>query len=160
MSEYITININITIDKDKEEDFYQSLDDNLIINSWELPIAKQKYKQEIEELQERRDELSEENEKLKEELDKYLNQEEEEIRQLNNDNKLDDILSAISKANAQMAKEIKYKQALDEIEKYCTYMNTFNKYNKTNKGLNVDKVLDIINSVKDIFIPHKEKDGE
>lgn len=86
MSEYITININITIDKDKEEDFYQSLDDNLIINSWELPITEQKYKQEIEEikkylgissktimqrleeLQERRDELSEENEKLKAQL--------------------------------------------------------------------------------------------
>lgn len=44
MSEYITININITIDKDKEEDFYQSLDDNLIINSWELPITEQKMK--------------------------------------------------------------------------------------------------------------------
>jgi hypothetical protein len=26
----------------------------------------------------------------------------------------------------------KYQQALDEIEKYCTYMNIFNKYNKTN----------------------------
>nr|DAP61829.1 MAG TPA: nuclear pore complex protein [Caudoviricetes sp.] len=157
MSEYITININITIDKDKEEDFYQSLDDNLIINSWELPIAKQKYKQEIEELQERRDELSEENEKLKEELDKYLNQEEEEIRQLNNDNKLDDILSAISKANAQMAKEIKYKQALDEIEHQVTelFLGVENK-----DRTYCEKILDIINSVKDIFIPHKEKDGE
>ena len=50
MSDYITININITIDKDKEKNFYQSLDDNLIINSWELPIAKQKYKQELEEI--------------------------------------------------------------------------------------------------------------
>lgn len=43
----------------------------------------------------------------------------------------------------------KYQQALDEIEKYCTYMNTFNKYNKTNKGLDIDEVLDIINKAKD-----------
>lgn len=40
-------------------------------------------------------------------------------------------------------------QALDEIEEYCTYMNTFNKYNKTNKGLDVDNVLDIINKAKE-----------
>lgn len=44
--------------------------------------------------------------------------------------------------------ESKYKQALDEIEKYCTYMNTFNKYNKTNKGLDVNEVLGIINKAK------------
>ena len=43
----------------------------------------------------------------------------------------------------------KLQNALDEIEKYCTYMNTFNKYNKTNKGLDVDEVLDIINKAKD-----------
>ena len=54
------------------------------------------------------------------------------------------------KENVQTEKENKYKQALDEIEKYCTYMNTFNKYNKTNKGLDVDEVLDIINKTKEI----------
>lgn len=43
----------------------------------------------------------------------------------------------------------KYEEALDEIEKYCTYMKTFNEYNKANKGLNVDEVLDIINKVKE-----------
>ena len=59
-------------------------------------------------------------EELRKQLDKYLNQEEEEIRQLNNDNKLDEILSAISKANAQIEKESNYKQALDKIEKFCT----------------------------------------
>lgn len=60
--------------------------------------------------------LKQECEELKKQLDKYLNQEEEEIRQLNNDNKLDDILSAIEKANDKMEKESNYKQALDEIE--------------------------------------------
>lgn len=43
----------------------------------------------------------------------------------------------------------KYKQALGEIEKYCTYMNTFNKYNKTNKGLDIDEILNIINEAKE-----------
>lgn len=64
--------------------------------------------------------LLQENEELKKQLDKYLNQEEEEIRQLNNDNKLDDILESIKKANEQLEKESKYKQALDEIEEFCT----------------------------------------
>ena len=58
-------------------------------------------------------------EELKEKLDKYLDQEEEEIRQLNNDNKLDEILESIKKANEQIAKEIKYKKALEAIEAYC-----------------------------------------
>ena len=49
----------------------------------------------------------------------------------------------------KLKKQYNYKQALDEIEKYCTYMNTFNKYNKTNKGLVVDEVLDIINKAKE-----------
>lgn len=56
-------------------------------------------------------------EELKKQLDKYLNQEEEEIRQLNNDNKLDDILLAIEKANYKLVKEYAYKKSLDEIEK-------------------------------------------
>ena len=43
----------------------------------------------------------------------------------------------------------KLENVIDEIEKYCTYMNTFNKYNKTNKGLDVDEVLDIVNKAKD-----------
>lgn len=42
----------------------------------------------------------------------------------------------------------KYKKALDDIEKYCTYMNTFNEYNKTNMGLKVDVVLDLISKAK------------
>lgn len=79
-------------------------------------------------------------EKLKKQLDKYLNQEEEEIRQLNNDNKLDEILSAISKANAQIEKESNYKQALKKIYKYCCDQN-----------LKVDftacEILEIINEV-------------
>ena len=54
------------------------------------------------------------------------------------------------KVNVQTEKENKYKQALDEIEKYCAYMRTFNEYNKTNKGLNVDEVLYIINKTKEI----------
>lgn len=43
----------------------------------------------------------------------------------------------------------KYKQALEDIEKYCTYMNTFNECNKTNMGLKVDVVLDLINKAKE-----------
>lgn len=54
------------------------------------------------------------------------------------------------KVNIQTEKENKYKQALDEIGKYCAYMRTFNEYNKTNKGLDVDEVLDIINKTKEI----------
>ena len=63
-------------------------------------------------------------EELKEKLDKYLDQEEEEIRQLNNDNKLDEILESIKKANEQIAKEIKYKKALEAIETYCNVILT------------------------------------
>lgn len=43
----------------------------------------------------------------------------------------------------------KYKKALEDIKKYCTYMNTFNECNKTNMGLKVDVVLDLINKAKD-----------
>ena len=57
-------------------------------------------------------------EELKKQLDKYLNQEEEEIRQLNNDNKLDDILLAIERANYKLEKESAYKKSLDEIEEF------------------------------------------
>ena len=49
------------------------------------------------------------------------------------------------KVNVQTEKEDKYKQALDEIRKYCAYMRAFNECNKTNKGLDVDEVLYIIN---------------
>ena len=69
-------------------------------------------------------ELEDENEKLKKQLDKYLDQEEEEIRQLNNDSKLDEILESIKKANEQIAKEIKYKKALEAIETYCNVILT------------------------------------
>lgn len=54
------------------------------------------------------------------------------------------------KVNIQTEKENKYKQALDEIGKYCAYMRAFNERNKTNKGLDVDVVLDIINKTKEI----------
>lgn len=54
------------------------------------------------------------------------------------------------KENVQTEKEDKYKQALDEIRKYCAYMRAFNECNKTNKGLDVDEVLDIINKTKEI----------
>ena len=42
----------------------------------------------------------------------------------------------------------KYKQALTTIEKYCAYLSDYNKANKTNKGLDIEEVLDIINEVK------------
>ena len=45
---------------------------------------------------------------------------------------------------------VREKQALDEIRKYCAYMRAFNECNKTNKGLDVDEVLDIINKTKEI----------
>lgn len=82
-------------------------------------------------------------EELKKQLDKYLNQEEEEIRQLNNDNKLDDILSAIEKANDKMEKEIKYKRALDEIEEYLDAQQKFF------DGEDYHNLLDIINKAKE-----------
>ena len=54
------------------------------------------------------------------------------------------------KDTIQTEKEDTYKQALDEIRKYCVYMRAFNECNKTNKGLDVDEVLDIINKTKEI----------
>ncbi len=42
----------------------------------------------------------------------------------------------------------KYKQALTTIEKYCAYLSAYNKANKTNKGLDIEEVLAIINEVK------------
>lgn len=96
--------------------------------------------------------LLQENEELKKQLDKYLNQEEEEIRQLNNDNKLDDILESIKKANEQLEKESKYKQALDEIKNYqqrncetCVFANA----QKCNINCQVFVILDIINKAKE-----------
>ncbi len=84
-------------------------------------------------------------EELKKELDKYLNQEEEEIRQLNNDNKLDEILSAISKANTQIEKESNYKQALDKIEEFCTvYSANHDAYETVYKN-----ILAFINEAKE-----------
>ena len=59
-------------------------------------------------------------------------------------------IAELAKKSIQLTTENrKLENTLDEIEKYCTYMNTFNKYNKTNKGLVVDEVLDIINKAKD-----------
>lgn len=49
-----TIKLNITINKENEENLYQSLDDNKFVTSWELPITK-------------------EIERLKSEVDKSLN---------------------------------------------------------------------------------------
>lgn len=83
-------------------------------------------------------------EELKKQLDKYLNQEEEDIRQLNNDNKLDDILLVMEKVNDKMEKELKYKQALDEIENYinqgCGYYIPYGAQ---------EIIRNIINKVKD-----------
>lgn len=93
-----------------------------------------------------RDEYKQRYEKSKEELDKYLNQEEEEIRQLNNDNKLDDILESIKKANEQMEKESKYKQALDEIEEVCKD-GVYDEYRRPLDECSV--ILNIINKVKE-----------
>ena len=42
----------------------------------------------------------------------------------------------------------KYKQALTTIENYCAYLSAYNKANKTNKGLDIEEVLSIINEVK------------
>lgn len=92
--------------------------------------------------------LLQENEELKKQLDKYLNQEEEEIRQLNNDNKLDDILESIKKANEQMEKEIKYKQALDEIEYYINNQGINNKWNMRIQRFKMG-ILDIISKAKE-----------
>lgn len=91
--------------------------------------------------------LLQENEELKKQLDKYLNQEEEEIRQLNNDNKLDDILESIKKANEQLEKESKYKQALDEIEYYINNQGINNKWNMRIQRFRMG-ILDIINKAK------------
>lgn len=38
------------------------------------------------------------------------------------------------KENVQTKKENKYKQALDEIRKYCAYMRAFNECNKTKEN--------------------------
>lgn len=83
-------------------------------------------RKELQENKQKNANLLQENEELKKQLDKYLNQEEEEIRQLNNDNKLDDILESIKKANVQLEKESKYKQALDEIENLIKNLGTKN----------------------------------
>ena len=100
----------------------ETLTDNVsggTIHRCKYEILASDYGRTIDKLDAENRELKDENEKLKKQLDKYLDQEEEEIRQLNNDSKLDDILESIKKANEQMAKEIKYKQALDEIEAHC-----------------------------------------
>lgn len=39
-------------------------------------------------------------------------------------------------------------QKLDMIRKYCNYMTTFNNANKTNKGLDVEEVIQIIDEVE------------
>jgi hypothetical protein len=88
--------------------------------------------------------LLQENEELKKQLDKYLNQEEEEIRQLNNDNKLDDILESIKKANEQLEKESKYKQALIEIEDYVRDNCDFDKSDKLISDTGAYDILEMI----------------
>lgn len=100
-------------------------------------------------------------EELRKQLDRYLNQEEEDIRQLNNDNKLDDILSAIKKANDQIEKESKYKQTLDEIEQTISnfpskgiseILQTQMEYTQSLLSVSeakLQKILDIINKAKE-----------
>lgn len=85
-------------------------------------------------------ELEEENEELKKQLEKYQDQELTIVNTIGN-------LQLQVKAWIEQSQ--KYKQALEDIEKYCTYMNTFNEYNKTNMGLKVDVVLDLINKAKE-----------
>ena len=132
-----------------------------------LGISDKSIMQRLEELQEFKDELKisedrykQECEELKKQLDKYLNQEEEEIRQLNNDNKLDDILSAIEKANDKMEKESNYKQALDKIENYanntcatnqrtCNFYYSCSDCGRLSEKELIDKIQDVINKAKD-----------
>lgn len=85
-------------------------------------------------------ELEEENEELKKQLEKYQDQELTIVNTIGN-------LQLQVKAWIEQSQ--KYKQALEDIKKYCTYMNTFNEYNKTNMGLKVDVVLDLINKAKE-----------
>lgn len=100
------------------------------------------------ELQEKLQTKEQECEELRKQLDRYLNQEEEDIRQLNNDNKLDDILLAIKKANDQIEKESKYKQALDKIEDIA---DDYNRVEKTSQYYRdgFDEIQDIINKAKE-----------
>ena len=46
------------------------------------------------------------------------------------------IIAELAKKSIRLTTENrKLENTLDEIEEYCTYMNIFNKNNKTNKGL-------------------------
>lgn len=42
-----------------------------------------------------------------------------------------------------------YKQALNTIKEYCKYMIVFNNANKTNKGLDIENVLDILDETEE-----------
>ena len=108
-------------------------------------------KNKIGDLQQQLKRKEQECEELRKQLDRYLSQEEEDIRQLNNDNKLDDILSAIKKANDKMEKESKYKYALDEIEiNISEYRGlTFGKPQTMRENDCIYNILDIINKVKE-----------
>lgn len=107
--------------------------DEIVICDKKLKKMLDKKEQEFEELKETIDNFITDNNSL------YLN----DGKQPSNLDELQECMQS------SMDEFYKYEQALDEIEEYCTYMNTFNKYNKTNKGLDVDNVLDIINKAKE-----------
>lgn len=78
------------------------------------------------------DQLKAKNENLKNEIEACYNQVE------------DFDIIATSKSNKLKQAE----QKLKEIRKYCNYMAVFNNANKTNKGLDVEEVIQIIDEVE------------
>lgn len=118
----------------KQSDINKGLDEEHYVTEFHLlathyNLLLEDYARKYNSLKEQLKRKEQECEELKKQLDRSLSQEEEDIRQLNNDNKLDDILSAIKKANDKIEKESKYKQALDEIEEFCViYSDNHNAY--------------------------------
>lgn len=136
MAEYITIKMNITIDKDKEEDFIKSLEDNPIINNWKLPITSD----EIEKLkQEIFNKKLEFQGALKELTDKE--RELEEIKKEFQIECLEDMKTG--KRTYRSVKLLNYKEALDEIEEY-----RISEINDEDEEEN-DTILSIINETKE-----------
>ena len=125
--------------KCKEQEYERLKRDYFKQNKW-----LQERKQENDDLQNKLQAKEQECEKLikeKSEIKKYLGISDKTIIQ-----RLEELQEFKDELKIS---EYNYKQALDDIEKYCTYMNTFNECNKTNMGLKVDVVLDLINKAKE-----------
>ena len=101
------------------------------------------------------DQLKAENEELKTKLDKFAEQEEEEIRSLNLNNKLDDILKSIEQAEVQM-KNTKYKQALEEIEGLI--QSTLDDFEEDDEEVQLSYCHNISLQILDIISKAKEEE--